>query len=211
MALGLLLSAVAAAKGKGQVRGVRAAFGSMVIEWLVVGVLALFDASRAGNRRAAIVTWSDGSTALLERIAVDVGKVVIHLALFFREGVLELGNVVLGIFEGKLDGDTAAIVVCLILFRVLGTGFDDFALINGLPGNRPNVDGLVALILDNSPSETRDNSRSEGSEGGSSEDGLGIHLVVGTIRLNNEGFKWNCCEGNVKIHTRECVIGRKNV
>lgn len=208
MALGLLRT-IFAAEGKGQVRGVRAAFGGMVVEWLVVGVRALFDASWAGNHRAAIIIWSDRSTALLEGIPVDVGKVVIHLALFFREGVLELGNVVLGVFEGELDGDTAAIVVCLILFRVLGTGFDDFALTNGLTGNRPNVDGLVALILDDSPSETRDNSRSEGSEGGSSEDGLGIHLVVvGTTRLNNEGFKWNCCEGNVKKtkYTQENVF-----
>ena len=178
MTLDLLLRGLATAEGEGQVRRVRAAFSGMVVERLVVGVLAFADAGRAGNGRAAVIAGGDGSTAFLEGIAVDVGQVVEHLAVRGREGVLKLGNVVMGVLEGDFNGDTAAIVVGLVLLRVFGTGVDDFTLINGLVGNRPDVDGPVALVLDDSLPETCNKSWGEGSEGGSSEDGLGIHLVL---------------------------------
>lgn len=194
---------IGAAKGERHVSGLRAALGGMVVEGLIVSVLALLDAGRAGDGWAAVVTGGDGGAALLEGVAVDVGEVVVDLALLRCERVLKLRDVVLRVFKGNLDGDASAVVVGLVLLGVFSTGLDHLARAFSLVGNGPDVDGLLALVLDDSPAESLGESAGcESCKSGSSEDNLGMHVVY-VFRLNNRIVVVQ--ENVVKQYTRECV------
>lgn len=181
---GVALFLGVAAESESQVGGFGAALGGKVVEGLVVSVLAQLDAWRAGDDWAAVITGLDRGTTLYEGVAIDVGEIVVHLVLFRGESVLELGDVVVGVFKANLDGDTSAVAVGLVFLRVFSTGFDNFFVVYSLVGDRPDADLLIALVFDDSPAEAlSDNSGRESSESGSDEESLGMH-AYGVVQKN---------------------------
>lgn len=143
----------------------------MVVRGNIVGIAARGDTSGAKDVGAAILGWHKCQAPVLEGVAVDVGDIVPESV---GEGVLKLRDRVLGLIARDLDRDTTTISVGAIRLRVVAAvGIERLHGVD-LVGDRPQVDGEVALVLNDGLAQRTD-SGDGGHDGGSGE--RGVHVV----------------------------------
>lgn len=187
----------AGTQGQGEAGVNGAAVGSVVVIGLLVGLLAVGVASRAGHGGAVAATrGGNDAEAVFDEVGVgaqvDGGHVPEDGVAGL--GVLELQDVGLGLGGGELDGNATAVVVGLPAAGVGSAARRKGLHVTDSIRNRPRVD-VGSNVVDNGDTTTSGvlatgvgEGRSETSHGGN-ESSLEEHLVDGEER--DRRADWN--------------------